>query len=195
MKMYIKYEYINNNNCFIYFQRITLCDEDDPTFLCKINVTRCDYEDLKKQQGLLIDFDNFPSQVVRLLQQCATNNMYGGKIYSRDIHFYLLPFVTSPDNIINLFRFLFIHQKTPIEYNFEVVEHNEFRRLIHLSLKTGPASDNEIKQHMAETIKELKVFLQYSYNYFYTIWIYLLHMERYLPNKLRTLKYTEVVKL
>lgn len=177
----------------IYFQRITLCDEDDPTFLCKINVTRCDYEDLKKQQGLLIDFDNFPSQVVRLLQQCATNNMYVAK-YTLDIHFYLLPFEKSPDNIIILFRFLFIHQKTPIEYNFEVVEHNEFRRLIHLSLKTGPASDNEIKQHMAETIKELKVYLQYSYNYFYTIWNNLLYMERYLTN-FRTLKYTQVVKL
>ncbi|CAH2096248.1 unnamed protein product [Euphydryas editha] len=110
--------------------RLTLCDEDDPTFLCKINLTRCDYEDLKKQQGLLIDFDNFPSQVVRLLQQCSINNM-----------------------------FLIIHQKTPIEYHFEIVEHNEFRRLIHLSLKTGPASDNEIKQHMAETIKELKMSL------------------------------------
>lgn len=57
------------------FQRLTLSDDDDPTFLCRINLTRCDYEDLKKQQGLLIDFDNFPSQVVRLLQQCATNNM------------------------------------------------------------------------------------------------------------------------
>ncbi|XP_047533308.1 spindle assembly abnormal protein 6 homolog [Vanessa atalanta] len=107
--------------------RLTLSDDDDPAFLCKINLTRCDYEELKKQQGLLIDFDNFPSQVVRLLQQCATNNM-----------------------------FLIIQQITPIQYNFEVVEHNEFRRLIHLCLKTGPASDNEVKQHMAETIGELK---------------------------------------
>ncbi|XP_050351236.1 spindle assembly abnormal protein 6 homolog [Nymphalis io] len=107
--------------------KLTLSDDDDPTFLCKINLTRCDYEDLKKQQGLLIDFDNFPSQVVRLLQQCATNNM-----------------------------FLIIQQITPIQYNFEVVEHNEFRRLVHLCLKTGPASDNEVKQHMAETIGELK---------------------------------------
>ncbi|CAH0715599.1 unnamed protein product, partial [Brenthis ino] len=107
--------------------RLTLSDDDDPTFLCRINLTRCDYEDLKKQQGLLIDFDNFPSQVVRLLQQCAANNM-----------------------------FLIIHQITSIEYNFEVVEHNEFRRLVHLCLKTGPASDNDIKQHMTETIGELK---------------------------------------
>ncbi|XP_052741365.1 spindle assembly abnormal protein 6 homolog isoform X2 [Bicyclus anynana] len=52
--------------------------------------------------------------------------------------------------------FLIVQQINPIQYNFEVVEHNEFRRLIHLSLKTGPACDSDVKQHMAETIGELK---------------------------------------
>ncbi|XP_022115034.2 spindle assembly abnormal protein 6 homolog [Pieris rapae] len=107
--------------------RLTLSNEDDPTFLCRIVITRCDYEELKKQQGLLIDFDNFPSQVVRLLQQCTANNM-----------------------------FLILHQINPDDYNFEVVEHNEFKRLVHLSLKTGPATDHDVKQHMSETISELK---------------------------------------
>ncbi|CAK1580226.1 unnamed protein product [Parnassius mnemosyne] len=106
---------------------LTLSDDEDPTFLFRICITRCDYEDLKKQQGLLIDFDNFPSQIVRLLQQCASNNM-----------------------------FLIIHQLNPMKYNFEIIEHNEFKRLVHLSLSTGPATDSEIKQHMAETISSLK---------------------------------------
>ncbi|CAK1551067.1 unnamed protein product [Leptosia nina] len=107
--------------------RLTLSNDEDPTFLCRILISRCDYEELKKQQGLLIDFDNFPSQVVRLLQQCTANNM-----------------------------FLILHQINHSDYNFEVVEHNEFKRLVHLSLKTGPANDNDVKQHMAETIAELK---------------------------------------
>ncbi|XP_039753461.1 spindle assembly abnormal protein 6 homolog isoform X2 [Pararge aegeria] len=55
--------------------------------------------------------------------------------------------------------FLIVQQKSPIQYNFEVVEHNEFRRLVHLSLKTGPACDNDVKQHMAETVAELKKVL------------------------------------
>lgn len=50
-----------------------------------------------------------------------------------------------------------MQQKNPAQYYFEVVEHNEFKRLVHLSLKTGPATDAEIKQHMAETIIQLKV--------------------------------------
>lgn len=110
--------------------RISLSDDEDPTFLCVLTITRMDYEDLKKQQGLLVDFDNFPSQLVRLLQQCASNNM-----------------------------FLIMEQKNPIQYYLEVVEHNDFKRLVHLSLKTGPATDNEIKQHMASTIIQLKKML------------------------------------
>lgn len=110
--------------------RISLSDDEDPIFLCVLMITRMDYEDLKKQQGLLVDFDNFPSQLVRLLQQCASNNM-----------------------------FLIMEQKNPIQYYLEVVEHNEFKRLVHLSLKTGPATDNEIKQHMANTIIQLKKML------------------------------------
>ncbi|CAG4956039.1 unnamed protein product [Colias eurytheme] len=107
--------------------KLTLSDDEDPMFLCRIQITRCDYEELKKQQGLLIDFDNFPSQVVRLLQQCTANNM-----------------------------FLILNQINPVTYNFEVVEHNEFKRLVHLCLKTGPACDDDVKQHMAETIADLK---------------------------------------
>lgn len=107
--------------------RISLSDDEDPLFLCVLTITRLDYEDLKKQQGLLVDFDNFPSQLVRLLQQCASNNM-----------------------------FLIMQQKNPVQYYLEVVEHNEFKRLVHLSLKTGPATDVDIKQHMADAIISLK---------------------------------------
>ncbi|XP_028171297.1 spindle assembly abnormal protein 6 homolog [Ostrinia furnacalis] len=107
--------------------KITLSDEEDPAFLSVLTITRSDYEELKKQQGLLIDFDNFPSQLVRLLQLSASNNM-----------------------------FLQMQQTNPIQYFFEIVEHNEFKRLVHLSLRTGPATDADIKQHMAETINNLK---------------------------------------
>ncbi|XP_059048511.1 LOW QUALITY PROTEIN: spindle assembly abnormal protein 6 homolog [Achroia grisella] len=110
--------------------KISLADDNDPTFLCILNITPCDYEDLKKQQGLLIDFDNFSSQLVRLLQQCASNNM-----------------------------FLIMQQTNPVQYYFEIIEHNEFKRLVHLSLRTGPATDADIKQHMADTITNLKKML------------------------------------
>lgn len=50
-----------------------------------------------------------------------------------------------------------MQQSNPLKYYLEIVEHNEFKRLVHLSLKTGPATDDDIKQHMAETIINLKV--------------------------------------
>ncbi|KAH9644826.1 hypothetical protein HF086_007914 [Spodoptera exigua] len=111
--------------------RISLSDDEDPTFLCVLTISRMDYEDLKKQQGLLVDFDNFPSQLVRLLQQCASNNM-----------------------------FLIMEQKNPIQYYLEIVEHNEFKRLKMLSsLKSSAMSNeavlNEKCQNMDRKIHEL----------------------------------------
>lgn len=50
-----------------------------------------------------------------------------------------------------------MQQTNPMQYYFEVIEHNEFKRLVHLSLKTGPATDADIKKHMADTILNLKV--------------------------------------
>lgn len=53
-----------------------------------------------------------------------------------------------------------MQQTNPIQYFFEIIEHNEFKRLVHLSLRTGPATDTDIKQHMAETILNLKVSIK-----------------------------------
>lgn len=57
-----------------------------------------------------------------------------------------------------------MQQSNPLLYYLEIVEHNEFKRLVHLSLKTGPATDDDIKQHMAETIINLKVYNSFSVN-------------------------------
>lgn len=58
-----------------------------------------------------------------------------------------------------------MQQSNPVQYYFEVVEHNEFKRLVHLSLRTGPATDSDIKEHMADTIHHLKVsFLKHAWN-------------------------------
>lgn len=58
-----------------------------------------------------------------------------------------------------------MQQSNPVQFYFEVVEHNEFKRLVHLSLKTAPASDTDVKKHMSDTIINLKVFLLTFYSY------------------------------
>lgn len=74
----------------------------------------------------------------------------------------LVKLITARYNIsltlnLNIFRFLIMQQTNPVQFYFEVVEHNEFKRLIHLSLKTGPATDADIKKHMSDTIMTMKV--------------------------------------
>lgn len=40
-------------------------------------ITRSDYEELKKLQGLLVDYDSFPMRFVKLIEQCVEHaNMY-----------------------------------------------------------------------------------------------------------------------
>nr|CAD7443496.1 unnamed protein product [Timema bartmani] len=53
---------------------LQLTDDDDPLFLHVLMITEEDFKSLKSQQGLLVDFDHFPSQLVRLLEQCYNAN-------------------------------------------------------------------------------------------------------------------------
>lgn len=64
-----------------YFQKVIISDDKDPCFLCVLVVTRTDYDEIKKQQGLLIDFDSFPAQLVRLLQHSVSGNMYVSAVH------------------------------------------------------------------------------------------------------------------
>ncbi|XP_077284745.1 spindle assembly abnormal protein 6 homolog [Arctopsyche grandis] len=103
--------------------KVVLSDASDPSFLCVLIIAPTDYDDIKKTQGLLVDFDDFPTQFIRLLQQCDSGNM-----------------------------FLSLFQQGPSNIYLEIVERNDFKRLVHLSLKTVPASDADIKKNMAENI-------------------------------------------
>ncbi|CAG2054482.1 unnamed protein product [Timema podura] len=113
------------------------------TTLCSYHVlmiTEEDFKSLKSQQGLLVDFDHFPSQLVRLLEQCYNAN----------------------DNSAS--RFLLILEEEERESVLDgrrtclkIVETNNFKPLVHLSLKIGGGSDAEIKKFMAFNIKQLKL--------------------------------------
>lgn len=69
-----------------------------------------------------------------------------------------------------------MQQANPMQYYFEVIEHNEFKRLVHLSLKTGPATDADIKKHMADTILNLKVISNVLIIIMIKILVYRLHV-------------------
>ncbi|XP_016914992.1 spindle assembly abnormal protein 6 homolog [Apis cerana] len=114
---------------------VLLADDDDPCFLYSLFITEDDFKILKSQQGLLVDFDNFATQLIYLLEQCQIPSTNVSK--------------TPP-------KFLLLLAEESGEWIFKLVETNNFKHLCHLSLNISPASDSDLKTHMAMKIKQLK---------------------------------------
>lgn len=111
-----------------------MADDEDPCFLYSLFITDDDFKILKAQQGLLVDFDNFATQLICLLEQC---------------HIPLTNLSKTP-------KFLLLLAEEAGDWNFKLVETNNFKHLCHLSLNIAPANDSDLKTHMAMKIKSLK---------------------------------------
>ncbi|KAM9693322.1 spindle assembly abnormal protein 6 homolog isoform 2-T2 [Dama dama] len=113
---------------------IRLTDDADPFFLYNLVISEEDFQSLKFQQGLLVDFLAFPQKFIDLLQQCTQE-------YAKDIPRFLLQLVSTEAILDNSPAFL------------NVVETNPFKHLTHLSLKLLPGNDVEIKKFLADCLK------------------------------------------
>ncbi|NXG76363.1 SAS6 protein, partial [Baryphthengus martii] len=116
---------------------VRLTDDSDPFFLYNLVISEEDFQSLKSQQGLLVDFSAFPQKFIDLLQQCIQEQ-------NKDIPRFLLQLVSSAP----------VLDHTPVFLN--VVETNPFKHLTHLSLKFLPGNDAEIKKFLASCLKCLK---------------------------------------
>ncbi|KAM6066026.1 spindle assembly abnormal protein 6 homolog isoform 3-T3 [Chlamydotis macqueenii] len=116
---------------------VRLTDDTDPFFLYNLVISEEDFQSLKSQQGLLVDFSAFPQKFIDLLQQCIQEQ-------NKDIPRFLLQLVSSAPLL----------DHTPVSLN--VVETNPFKHLTHLSLKFLPGNDAEIKKFLASCLKCLK---------------------------------------
>ncbi|XP_069645612.1 spindle assembly abnormal protein 6 homolog isoform X3 [Haliaeetus albicilla] len=116
---------------------VRLTDDTDPFFLYNLVISEEDFQSLKSQQGLLVDFSAFPQKFIDLLQQCIQEQ-------NKDIPRFLLQLVSSAS----------VLDHTPVFLN--VVETNPFKHLTHLSLKFLPGNDAEIKKFLASCLKCLK---------------------------------------
>lgn len=53
--------------------RIQLSSEDDLFLLHSLEVSEEDFQALKAEQGILVDFGNFPGKVISLLERCTAH--------------------------------------------------------------------------------------------------------------------------
>ncbi|XP_053104849.1 spindle assembly abnormal protein 6 homolog [Hemicordylus capensis] len=123
---------------------VRLTEDADPFFLYSLVISEEDFQSLKLQQSLLVDFSAFPQRFIDLLQLCIQEQ-------NKDIPRFLLQLVSSGPNL----------EHAPSSLN--VVETNPFKHLTHLSLKFLPGNDGEIKKFLAtclKCIKEEKLLLE-----------------------------------
>ncbi|XP_021498385.1 spindle assembly abnormal protein 6 homolog [Meriones unguiculatus] len=113
---------------------IRLTDDTDPFFLYNLVISEEDFQSLKLQQGLLVDFLAFPQKFIDLLQQCMQEHV-------KETPRFLLQLISSAALLDN----------SPVFLN--VVETNPFKHLIHLSLKLLPGNDVELKKFLAACLK------------------------------------------
>ncbi|TMS20222.1 Spindle assembly abnormal protein 6-like protein [Larimichthys crocea] len=115
---------------------VKLTDDQDPYFLFNLSISEEDFQSLKVQQGLLIDFASFPQKFIDLLNLCYSE---------QESH--------SPRFLLHL------SCQSPVlegPANFSVVETNAFKHLNHLSLRLAQGSDKEVKDYLAVCLSSLK---------------------------------------
>ncbi|KAJ8277762.1 hypothetical protein GJAV_G00079590 [Gymnothorax javanicus] len=123
---------------------VRLTDDADPYFLYNLAISEEDFQSLKVQQGLLVDFSAFPQKFIDLLNQCLSEQ-------EKDNPRFLLQ-LSSPSSVLD---------HSPASLN--IVETNAFKHLTHLSLKLLHGTDLEIKKYLAiclSCVKEDKKLLE-----------------------------------
>ncbi|XP_070602575.1 spindle assembly abnormal protein 6 homolog isoform X2 [Erythrolamprus reginae] len=116
---------------------VRLTEDSDPFFLYNLVISEEDFQSLKLQQSLLVDFSAFPQRFIDLLQHCIQEQ-------DKEIPRFLLQLVSSGSSLDHTASFL------------NVVETNPFKHLTHLSLKFLPGNDAEIKKFLASCLKSTK---------------------------------------
>lgn len=120
---------------------IRLTDGKDPFFLYNLEVSEPDFHTLKKEQGLLVDFSTFPSNVISLLDLCVSQAQLEAPKF---IALLAEPSAGAPGNVAV----------------FSIVETNPFKHLQHVALKFRPGNDENVKKYLADRLTSLKEICQ-----------------------------------
>jgi spindle assembly abnormal protein 6 len=102
--------------------RIHISSEDDPYFLHTLEVTEDEFQCLKADQGILVDFASFPGKLISLLERCISSQA------SDMPHFQAVLSVRPGDSVL------------------KIVETNDFKQLAHITLAFRPGTDYTVKQ-------------------------------------------------
>ncbi|GBG65193.1 hypothetical protein CBR_g49985 [Chara braunii] len=106
--------------------------ESDPYFLHSLSVNEEDFQGLKLDQSILVDFSTFPFKLIELLELCIESRTE-----------------KNP-------RFIGALGIRGGESAVRIIETNQFKHLSHISLFFRPGNDAAVKQYLAGRLAEFK---------------------------------------
>ena len=117
---------------------IQITNPNDPLFLYTLELSELEYQQLKTEQSLLVDFQNFPDFIIKMFYFCKNDKEDK----------YTCVFTIGALNEKNFSSgtsgILTIEEKTP------------YRKLNHLILKFQAANDSTLKKYLSDISKEYK---------------------------------------
>ena len=149
LNMLIKKSETNSNlelmkiNIIKYFEKqsrliIQITNPNDPLFLYTLELSELEYQQLKAEQSLLVDFHNFPDFILKMFYYCKNDK--------EDIYTCVFNIGGHGENNFssNTSGILSIEEKT------------QYRKLNHLILKFKAANDTTLKKYLSDVSKEYK---------------------------------------
>eukprot|EP00392_Amoebophrya_sp_AT5.2_P001363 g1365.t1 len=129
-----------------------LTDTADPFFLYSLVLGESDFHALKNEQRLLVDFQQFPSQLVKLLDETKRGPPPPSPAYNTS-------FVSSPGTLGASIGgggaiFAVLNVVSGHEALFSITESNQFRELQHLSLHFRKGNDAAVKEYLAAKLQD-----------------------------------------
>jgi spindle assembly abnormal protein 6 len=112
--------------------RMHIFSDSDLLVLHTLEVSEEDFQTLKAEQGILVDFANFSGKIIDLLRRC----------------------IASKDEDVPRFRAVLVMSAG--ESVFKMVETNDFKQLPHISLCFRPGTDMAIKSFLAFRLTEVQ---------------------------------------
>ena len=120
--------------------RVHITSEEDAFFLHSLEVSEEDFQSLKAEQSILVDFSTFPSKFVELLEACVAHGTEDNPKFIA---------VLSGNCHVD-------GSSVPGESMLSIVETNLFKQLSHIALRFRPGNDSAIKRHLATRLIESK---------------------------------------
>lgn len=133
---------------------LTLTDEKDPLFHYSLIIGEQEFHVLKQEQSLLIDFQQFVSKFLEMIELCESGLIINNNNVNNNNNYYNSQ---SKSGALDTNYIMIFHLTNLSEGLLIVQEITRFRQLNHLILKTKSANDSVLKSYLSSKVKEYKL--------------------------------------